>query len=727
MGGGPTAAPEDPALGANAATLDAAQILALLGALSDWYRIPFDPRLAASRVPAAVDVLQFDAVLDAFGFRSRRVTGPAGDPGGAGVLPRVVFRSGPSDVEVPGDDPPEHRIEALLVLRADATRVLALRAGAPAPEVIAVDTLAVGMLPWAVHVERARPPSDTDTLAGFDPAPTRFGLKWFLPALLRHRPVWRDVLIASLLIQIVGLATPLLTQVIVDKVVVHEATSTLTVVGLALAVFMTFSVALTWSRQLLVLHTGNRIDAVLGSEVFARLLRLPMRWFESRPVGTIVTRLHGIETIREFLTGALVTLVLDIPFVVIFLALMFWYSWQLSLAVVAALAVIVVMSVAVTPALRRRADQQYLLGARTQAFVTEYVGGIATAKLLQAEPRLEHEYRGRLSDYLGGVYRTRRLAISYGAWSGATEQAMSLSLLVLGAWQVMHEAGFTIGMLVAFQMLASRLTQPVMRLTGLWLEAQQTAVAVERLRDLMECPEEPHTAAPRRFETEAAELRLERVSFRYDESLPWVLEDVTLTVRRGELVVLTGASGCGKSTITRLLCGFAQVQGGRILVGGTDIRHLAADELRRTIGVVLQETRLFSGTVLENLQLASPEATTKDIVQACRAADIHQSLEALPHGYQTRIGEGGVGLSGGQRQRIAIARALLKRPDILVFDEATSGLDAQAATRIVRTLNALKPQLAIVFIAHQWPRELAADRVHRFDAERHRAASGWAP
>jgi len=544
----------------------------------------------------------------------------------------------------------------------------------------------------------------------------QFGFRWFVPELARHRGIWRDVLLASAALQIVGLATPLFTQVVIDKVVVHQTQSTLAAIAAGLGIFLVFNAAMSWMRQYLVLHTGNRIDAVLATQVFAHLFRLPVPYFEHRPTGTTVARLQGVETIREFITGAAISLVLDLPFLVLILAVMFFYSWQLSLIALGIVFLLTITSVVVTPLLREKLNKQFLLGARNQAFVTEYVAGVETVKSLQFEPVLERRYGEYLSAYLAAGFGTRSLANSYNVIANALEQLMTLAILVAGALLVMRNDGFSIGMLVAFQMFAARMAQPMLRIAGLWQEFQQASIAVRRLGDIMNAPAEPHALAPTRAPGGAGALELQGVSFRYSEQHPYLFRNLALAIRPGELVVVSGPSGCGKSTLAKLLLGFYPPADGRLLLDGRDLRHLPANELRQAFGVVPQETVLFSGSVVDNLAMADPHAEFSDMVAAARAAEIHDTIEKLPQGYQTPLGEHGVGLSGGQKQRIAIARALLKRPKILIFDEATSNLDLKTAESLAQTVNALKGTATVLFIAHQVPAGLQVDRHLSFAA-----------
>ena len=538
-----------------------------------------------------------------------------------------------------------------------------------------------------------------------------FGFSWFVPELLKHRHIWRDVLLASLAIQLMALAVPLCTQVIIDKVVVHQTASTLVVVAIALLIFMLFSALMSWIRQYLVLHTGNRVDAVLGSRVFAHLLALPTRYFDQRPTGTVVARLQGVETIREFVSGAAVALLLDLPFMLVFVAIMFWYSWLLSLLVLVALAVVVLLSLAVVPAIRTRLNRQFLAGARNQAFVTEHIAGIETVKSLQMEPQLKVRYNDFLASYLAASFSTRQLSNAYGVCASLIEQMLTLAVLIVGAWMVMQNDGFTIGMLVAFQMFSNRLSQPILRLTGLWQEFQQAAVAVQRLGDVMNAPAEPDALLPTRPTAGNTTIEFSSVSFRHADNLPYLYHDFNFRLDPGECVALMGPSGSGKSTLARLLLGTYMPTDGQILVNGCDTRNMPVSELRSHFGVVLQDTLLFSGTLYDNLASANPQAGMEDMAGACKLAEIHGFVERLPDGYQTRIGEHGIGLSGGQKQRLAIARALLRHPRVLIFDEASSNLDLETAEQIGRTVSRLKGGMSILFIAHQLPSTLRFDKV----------------
>lgn len=708
-----------------------------LSAFCQLNRIPFDAQLAAKQYPPPYTSVQLETALQSYGLNTsikqtslselKAVSLPClailklqskAVPNQTNSIPS----SQSSDETTAKVDAPEQYCPLALILSIDQERILLLEYGQTQPQTLTiaeVESRATG------HFVMARKAADTvaDDEAGLEAKSTtvkqtntqkEFGFKWFIPELLKYKKIWSEVLLASLAIQLVGLAVPICTQIVIDKVVVHHTTSTLIVIGVALFIFLIFSNIMGWVRQYLVLHTGNRIDATLGHKVFSHLLDLPVRYYDHRPTGVIIARVHGVETIREFLAGGLVTLLLDFPFLIVFLAIMFWYSWQLTLIAVACLALISIISFIVTPIIRAKLNHQFMLGARNQAFLTEYVSGMETVKSLQMEPQLKQTFGNYLSTYLNASFDSRKLSITYNTAANTLDQLQTLAILCVGAWLVMHNPNFTIGMLVAFQMFSGRLSQPVMRLVGLWQEFQQADIAVKRLGDVMNAPAEPMTLIPTRASVnQATHITVDSLGFRYGDQdnnqSPWLYQNLTFNIQAGHCVLVMGPSGCGKSTLAKLLLGFYQPQQGNIKLNGQDIRYLAANELRNHFGVVPQETTLFSGTIYDNLILANPHASFEQIIQACQLAEIHQVIEKLPQGYQTQIGENGTGLSGGQKQRIAIARALLKQPKVLIFDEAVSNLDQQTAEHFAQTVNKLKGKVTILFITHQLPKGLNVD------------------
>jgi subfamily B ATP-binding cassette protein HlyB/CyaB len=594
------------------------------------------------------------------------------------------------------------------IAKADAMQVVLFRAGTNQPATLTPEEFE---REFAGTVFQLTPVAETLTDPDGAWRPRVFGFRWFIPELLKHRRVWRDVLVASLFIQLLALGTPIFTQVVIDKVVVHRTQSTLVVIAVGMGLFAIFSALLTWVRQYLVLHTGNRVDAVLGATVFEHILKLPTRYFESRPTGVITARLRGVENIREFIASAAVTLVLDLPFLGVFIAIMLAYSVTLTVLALSVIALIVGLSILVAPIFRSRLNEQFLLGARNQAFATEYIAGLETVKSLQMEPQVKARYNDYLAEYLRSGFAVRQVANTYNVLAGTLEQTLSLLILVVGATLVMNGGAFTIGMLVAFQMFTSRVSQPLLRLVGLWQQFQQASLSVARMGDIMNAAPEPYSLIPGRLRAGRGLIEIEQLSFRYADHLPLLLKGLTLRIEPGRVVAFMGPSGCGKSTLAKLLQGMCRPTDGRIKLDGNDITHLAANELRLNFGVVPQETILFSGTIYDNLIAAHPHATFEQVVKACRVAEIHEVIESLPKGYQTEIGERGVGLSGGQKQRLAIARALIKQPKILIFDEATSSLDLPTAEHFCATINQLKGNVTMLFITHALPKNLQVDEI----------------
>jgi len=692
----------------------------VLSAFCEYFKTPFDLQLVARELLAPLRSESLMRVAKSLGFRARwetmtiKMLENLRTPFAALLRPAAIDPLLHQESRI-GSKADEAWPVFAFVVRLEDGRVAFLEQGQQGHKIL---PLAEFEARFAGAVFRALPRqqevNDPDVSAG---TANKFGFRWFVPELLKHRRIFLDVLFASLAIQLMALATPLFTQAVIDKVIVHHTMNTLYVVGIGLAVFMVFTSALTWVRQYLVLHTGNRIDAVLGMQVFEHLFRLPPRFHESRPTGVLVARIQGVETIREFLASAAVTLILDLPFMAIFLVVMFWYSWQLTFVTLAILSVIVVLSLAIAPLIRKRLNEQFLLGARNQAFLTEYISGMETVKSLQMELQLGSRFGDYLSAYLAATFQTRKLANTYQVAAQTLDQFLTLSILCVGAWMVMQEIGFTIGMLVAFQMFASRISQPMLRMVGLWQEFQQAAIAVKRVGDIMDAPSEPYSVVISREMKRRGRIELKNLGFRYDDKLAWLYRNLNLTVESGACVSIMGPSGCGKSTLAKLLQGFFQPAEGSIKLDGYDIRHLSANELRSYFGVVPQETILFSGTIYENLVLGSPMAAFDDVIISCKAAGIHETIEALPQGYQTFVGEHGAGLSGGQKQRIAIARALLKRPPILILDEATSNLDEETANAFGEMINELSGRVTILIIAHKLPQSIHATDVFNLRSE----------
>ena len=691
-------------------TWDAAHLIWALGSLCALHRKSFDARLLAQEFPTSSENPAEESLLiracGSLGFRIKPIEFVARKAQKLPLPLLIELQAGES-------------AQLALVTAADPDNVVYFQPGSQQPVTSSASEMASQCTgrAWLITPEPEDVNDEDGRAAGSGPSGVsqKFGFRWFVPEILRHKKVWRDVLWASLALQIVALATPLFTQAIIDKVVVHRTQSTLIAIGIAMAIFIAFNGLMSWARQYLVLHTGNRVDAVLGAAVWEHLLKLPTRYFEHRPTGVVAARLHAVETIREFVSGAAVSLILDLPFLVICLGVMLYYSVPLTALAVGILLIIAIASFIMAPVFQKQLNEQFLLGARNQAFVTEHIAGFETVKTLQMEPQLRQRYSGYLATLLSSSFKTKQIANTYNTFATTLEQVMTLGILILGAYLVMTPepgaAPFTVGMLVAFQMFAGKLSQPVLRIVGLWTQFQQASLSVQRLGDVMNAPAEPYSLTPKRAHDGQGKIEIEGLGFRYSEQHPLLYRNMQLHLRPGQTLAIMGPSGSGKSTLAKLLRGFYQPTEGSIQIDGIDIRNLSANELRSYFGVVPQETILFSGTILANLQAGNPGATFEQVTQAAKLAGIHETVEQLPQGYETEVGERGVGLSGGQKQRLAIARALIKRPKILIFDEATSALDAHTSEAFAKTINQLKGKVTMLFITHAMPKGLLVDGV----------------
>ncbi|MEB3248243.1 MAG: peptidase domain-containing ABC transporter [Merismopediaceae bacterium] len=529
----------------------------------------------------------------------------------------------------------------------------------------------------------------------------RFGLNWFLPALQKHKWVLVQVFVASFFVQLFGLANPLMIQVIIDKVIVQNSQDTLQVLGVFLLVIALFEAILSTLRTYLFVDTTNRIDMSLGSEIIDHLLRLPLRYFEKRPVGEISTRVNELENIRQFMTGTALTVVLDSIFSVVYIVVMIIYSPILTLVALGIVPLFIILTLVFSPLIRRQLRAKAERNAETQSYLVEVMSGIQTVKAQNIELRSRWQWQDRYSRYMGAGFKTVLTSTLASSTSHFLNQLSGLLVLWVGAYLVL-EGELTLGQLIAFRIIAGYVTSPVLRLTQLWQNFQETALSLERLADIVDTPQESEKD---RFNIPMPEVRgavrFENVSFRFKPSGPLNLSNVNLEFPAGTFVAIVGQSGAGKSTLTKLLSRLYEPESGRILLDGYDISKVELYSLRRQIGVVPQETLLFDGTVQDNIALTNPDASTEEIIAAARTAAAHEFIMTLPNGYNTRVGERGSALSGGQRQRIAIARSVLQRPRILVLDEATSALDYTTEQQVCLNLGEAFREHTVFFITHR--------------------------
>jgi ATP-binding cassette, subfamily B, bacterial HlyB/CyaB len=538
----------------------------------------------------------------------------------------------------------------------------------------------------------------------------KFDFTWFIPAIVKYRKLLSEILLVSFVLQLFALATPLFFQVVMDKVLVHRGLTTLDVIALGLLVVMVFEVALSGLRSYVFAHTTSRIDVELGSRLFRHLLHLPLAYFQARRVGDSVARVRELENIRQFLTGNAITLVLDVLFSVVFIAVMLFYSGWLTLIVLASLPLYALISLSVTPLLRARLHEKFNRGAENQAFLVESVSGVDTLKAMAVEPHMQRRWDNQLAGYVTASFRATTLSTLAHEGVNLVGKLVTVGTLWLGA-RLVIEGQLTVGQLIAFNMLAGRVAQPIMRLAQLWTDFQQIGISVQRLGDILNTRTE--IAAVSRASLPRIEGRIEfdGVGFHYRPDGPEVLRGVDLTVEAGQTIGMVGRSGSGKSTLAKLIQRLYVPERGRILVDGVDLALADPIWLRRQIGVVLQENVLFNRSVRENIALADPGAPMEAVIRAAKLAGAHEFILELPEGYDTTVGEHGATLSGGQRQRIAIARALITDPRILIFDEATSALDYESERIIQENMQAIRAGRTVIVIAHRLSAVRNADRI----------------
>lgn len=547
-------------------------------------------------------------------------------------------------------------------------------------------------------------------LGGPGTSPAMFNFAWFLPSLWRYRSPLAHVLVASLFIQLFALATPLLFQLVVDKVLVHNSLSTLTLIVTGLIVLNVFECILQYLRAYLLSHTACRIDVELGARLFDYLTRLPLSYFETRAAGQIVSRVRELESIRSFLTGQGLSSIIDLSFSIIFVSVLLLYSPLLTLIVLCSLPVYVAITIVLRPILRRRIDERFHQGAACQQLLVESVIGFQTLKAAAVEPVIRSQWEERLAGYVKSSFEAVTLSSVAQNAIQLVSKTTAAVVLLLGARAVM-EGDLTIGGLIAFNMLMSQATQPILRLSQLWQDFQQVQVSVERLGDILNHPTESAPGRPAALPPVRGAISFQGVTFRYRSQAPEVLHNINLDVPAGQVIGIIGPSGSGKSTLTKLLQRFYKPERGQVLVDGIDVAQADTAWLRRQIGVVQQEDILFNRTVHENIALANPSMPREYVIEVARIAGADEFISRLPLGYDTVIEERGANLSGGQRQRIAIARALANRPRILILDEATSALDCESERIIRQNLRQIAKGRTVLIIAHRLATVRDCDRI----------------
>ncbi|MDZ7960479.1 MAG: type I secretion system permease/ATPase [Aulosira sp. DedQUE10] len=538
----------------------------------------------------------------------------------------------------------------------------------------------------------------------------KFNLSWFTPAVWKYRKLLGEVLLASFTLQLLGLTTPLITQVVIDKVMVQESLPTLDVMAIALLLVAIFEAVLGILRLFIFTHTARRLDLSLSAQLFRHLMRLPLAYFESRRVGDTVARVQELEQIRQFLTGTALTVILDSIFAVVYLALMFYYNIPLTFVALAVLPLFATLTIVATPILRNWLNETFNRSADSQSFLVETVTGIHSVKAHAAEPVARDRWEGLFARFIRTSFKASTTSNISSNLGDFLTNLSTLLILWFGAKLVIDQK-LTIGQLVAFQMLSGRVTGPLLRLVQLWQNLQQVLLSVDRIGDILNVAPEAEPGTGLVLPSLNGQITFEQVFFRYQASTEPVLRGISFNVEPGQFVGIVGRSGSGKSTLSKLLQRLYQIESGRVLIDGFDIKSADLASLRQQIGVVLQEDFLFNGSVLENITLGNPDITAEQVVEAARLAVAHDFISQLPYGYESNVGERGTALSGGQRQRIALARLFLSSAPILILDEATSALDSETEQQVLQNLQKISANRTVFLIAHRFAPLKRADLI----------------
>ncbi len=529
----------------------------------------------------------------------------------------------------------------------------------------------------------------------------RFNLGWFLPAVWQYKGLLMEVLFASIILQVLGLGAPLITQVIIDRVMVQQSISTLYVMTVAMIAIAVFEALLGTLRLFIFTHTARRLDLSLSAQLFRHLMRLPLAYFEARRVGDTVARVQEMENIRQFLTGTAMTVILDAIFASVYLILMFYYSATLTAWSLVVLPFFIALTLISTPILRRWLNETFNRNADSQSFLVETVTGIHSVKAHTAERTSRDRWEGLFARFIRTGFKASTTQNISSNIADFLTKLSYLIILCVGAGLVIRQE-LTVGQLVAFQMLSGRVTGPLLRLAQLWQNLQQVLLSVDRIGDILNSAPEAEPGSGLILPPLQGQVSFEEVFFRYVPNQEPVLKGISFDVEPGMLVGVVGRSGSGKSTLSKLLQRLYVPEAGRILVDGFDVKSADLHSLRSQMGVVLQEDFLFNGNIIDNISLGRADITAEEVVQAARMAAAHEFVSNLPQGYENNVGERGTALSGGQRQRVALARLFLSDAPILVLDEATSALDSETEQQVLQNLKKVASNRTIFMIAHRF-------------------------
>ncbi|MBX9570231.1 MAG: type I secretion system permease/ATPase [Candidatus Obscuribacterales bacterium] len=541
-------------------------------------------------------------------------------------------------------------------------------------------------------------------------AQVKFGLGWFFDEVMKYKSAVCFVMLGSFLVQLGGVVTPLLTQLVLDKVITHGALDTLQLIG---AMFLTITFVEFMGnvcRNNIFSRTANKVDVKLGAKLFKHLFSLPFYYFETRRVGDTLSKVREMETVRNFITQKSVSVIVDVVFASVYVILMLTYSVQLTLVVLGFTVALAAINVIVTPTFRNKLEEKFQMGAKNNSFLVEALTGVQTIKALSVEGSMQRKWEDSLGEYINKGFSLSLLVNFISALATVFQRMMTVTVLYFGVRMVLDNQ-LTVGGLIAFNMFAGQLTAPILRLTSLWQELQQCLIAIDRVGDILHHPVENDNSRSIVKEKLFGHIKFDKVSFRYGATTPLVLNELSIEIPVGTCVGIVGRSGSGKSTLTKLVQQLYLPTTGSVLIDGINGSQLSAKWLRSKIGVVLQDNFLFNISIRDNIALAKPDATPEEVMNAAMLAGATEFINDMPEGFDTMVEERGASLSGGQRQRIAIARALLTNPQILILDEATSALDYESERIIKQNLNKIRKGRTVIIIAHRLTTVQSCDQI----------------
>jgi ATP-binding cassette subfamily B protein len=544
-----------------------------------------------------------------------------------------------------------------------------------------------------------------------------FGFRWFLPEIFRNGRSFRDVAILSILSNVIALGTPLMFNIMIDKVVPHHSYNTLVAVICAFGIATLFDAIFSYVRSYLTIYAGTRIDARLAQKTFAHMLRLPMDFFERQSVGVLLRNIQQTDSVRNFLTGRIFTTMLEVLSLPVLIVCLVLYSAMLT-GVVLAFSVAIALVIAImVPLFRQQLERLNEAEGDRAGDLVETIHGMRAVKSLALEPLRQKSWDSKVANAL----RRRAAVGNFGVVAGLIVNTLSqlLTFTLLGVGMMMIFNGqLSLGALIAFNMLSGRVTGPLLQIVSLINEYQQVELGVKLLGTIMDHPPERDSRSKGIKPTISGALEFQNVSFTYDGAVSPALDRVSFQVEEGQSIGVVGRSGSGKTTLTRLIQGLHVAGQGLIQLDGTDIRHIDLAHLRRSVGVVLQDSILFRGTIRDNIAAGNPEATLEEVMECARLAGAEEFIARLPLSYETRVEESATNFSGGQRQRIAIARTLMMKPRLLLFDEATSALDPESEAIIQNNLDEIGKGRTMIIVSHRLSSLAGSDAILVMDKGR---------